>query len=152
MPTPHNSTAGAPRTNDNVLFIRAPDSGISTDNDEAVPRNVGPIHATDARDAHVEAILTAEAGRMVDAVHPVLYRRRDDAAPMAPQTLHAGFLAQDIKAAMNRNDLDFAVWGLDDPDDPMSRQHLRTDQLIPVLWAALKQTRATLAKLARNTH
>ena len=31
-------------------------------------------------------------------------------------------------------------------------QHLRPDQLIPVLWAALKQTRANLSTLTRQTH
>jgi hypothetical protein len=118
----------------------------------AVHATNGVIQTSDARDKHVERILAAEAGRMVDAVNPVLYRWRDDAKPDTPRALHAGFLAQDIKAAMNRNDLDFAAWGVDDASDPMSRQHLRPDQLIPVLWAALKQTRATLSTLTRNTH
>jgi hypothetical protein len=39
------------------------------------------------------------------------------------------------------------VWGLDNKDDPDSRQWLRPDQLMPVLWAALRETRAELAAL-----
>jgi hypothetical protein len=61
--------------------------------------------------------------------------------------LHAGFIAQEIKAAMDVAKVDFGVWGLEDPADPGSRQWLRPDQLIPVLWAALRETRAELAAL-----
>jgi hypothetical protein len=61
---------------------------------------------------------------------------------------HAGFLVQDIKRALDEAGLDFAAWGLDDKADPASRQWTRADQLIPVLWAALHETRRELAKLA----
>jgi hypothetical protein len=67
------------------------------------------------------------------------------------QRLHAGFNAQDIKSAMTSTGLDFAAWGLDDATDADSRQHLRPDQLIPVLWAALKETRAEVAALRRGS-
>lgn len=61
--------------------------------------------------------------------------------------LHAGFLAQEVKAAMDAAQVDFGVWGREDVNDPDSRQWLRPDQLIPVLWAALRETRAEVAAL-----
>jgi hypothetical protein len=42
---------------------------------------------------------------------------------------------------------DLGTWGLNEPTDPASRQWLRPDQLIPVLRAALKETRAEVAGL-----
>ncbi len=145
----------------------------------------GVIQTSDARDKIVEGTLAGIAGRMVDAVDPVVFRWRnggvriddvedDVAAPAvdiqrtpdaaarvrnrpAPratrtpgQRLHAGFLAQDIKVAMSAAGIDFAAWGLDDVSDAQSRQHLRPDQLIPVLWAALKETRAQVEKLQQG--
>lgn len=63
---------------------------------------------------------------------------------------HAGFRAQDVKAALAEAGLDFAVWGLEDIANEQSRQWIRPDQLIPVLWAALRETRAELRRLAAN--
>jgi hypothetical protein len=61
--------------------------------------------------------------------------------------VHAGFLAQDLKAAMEKAGVDFGAWGLARKDDPDSRQWTRPDQLVAVLWSALKQTRADLEEL-----
>ncbi|MGD9805868.1 MAG: DUF2793 domain-containing protein [Hyphomicrobiaceae bacterium] len=69
--------------------------------------------------------------------------------PRAGQRIHAGFLAQDVKAALDAQELDFGVWGLENKTDPESRQWLRPDQLIPLLWAALRETRAEVAALKR---
>lgn len=66
------------------------------------------------------------------------------------QRRHAGFLAQDLKAAMDSLGTDFGAWGLEDMNDPESRQWTRPDQLIPVLWAALRKTRADLSALRRE--
>lgn len=63
------------------------------------------------------------------------------------QRLHAGFVAQEVKAVLDAQAMDFGVWGLEDKTDPDSRQWLRPDQLIPVLWAALRETRAEVAAL-----
>jgi len=60
---------------------------------------------------------------------------------------HAGFIAQDVKSAMDKLGADFAVWGLEDVEDKESRQWLRPDQLIPVLWASLKDTRREMVEL-----
>ncbi|SFO34154.1 Chaperone of endosialidase [Roseovarius lutimaris] len=51
---------------------------------------------------------------------------------------HAGFLAQDVKRAMDAAGIDFGAWGIENLDATDSRQFLRPDQLIPVLWAAVR--------------
>jgi hypothetical protein len=136
----------------------------------------GTIQTSDARDKAVVGELPF-AGRMVDAIEPKLFRwkvggkavnvtgRRS--IPMNPgnpgaksittveteeserpgRRVHAGFLAQDLKAAMEKAGVDFGAWGLARKDDPDSRQWTRPDQLVAVLWSALKQTRADLEEL-----
>lgn len=90
-----------------------------------VPPDAGPDFDYDAASPNGETQVVARAG----------------------QRIHAGFLAQEVKAALDTQDLDFGVWGLEDKNDPASRQWLRPDQLIPVLWAALRETRAEIAGL-----
>lgn len=63
------------------------------------------------------------------------------------QRAHAGFIAQDVKRALDAQGLDFGVWGIEDVGNPDSRQWLRPDQLIAVLWAATKQIRAEFEAL-----
>lgn len=117
------------------------------------------------------------AGRIVDLVEPVLFRWKVggnavssgpgerqpinpgdpasknvtiDSAIVTPrpgQRIHAGFRAQDVKRALDTVQLDIAAWGLENRDDPDSRQWLRPDQLVPLLWSALRQTRSELAVL-----
>lgn len=131
----------------------------------------GTINTSDARDKDIVSDL-AFASAMVDTVEPVLYRWKvggnemrasatetmiDDDGMVVPKIdvvaspgrrLHAGFRAQDVKAAMDAVGVDFGAWGLDDKSDPDSRQWMRPDQLIPVLWQALKETRAELRALS----
>jgi hypothetical protein len=76
---------------------------------------------------------------------PDLRAAPEYATPRPGRRVHAGFLAQDVQAALAEVGVDFGGWGLDDKDDPHSRQWLRPDQLIPVLWEALRETRARLA-------
>jgi hypothetical protein len=130
----------------------------------------GTIQTSDARDKEVLGSLSF-AGAMVDEVDPVLFRWKvggnemvvdgEEPDPDAPGSMrprfvarakpgkrvHAGFLAQDLKAAMDAAGAEFAAWGLDDAADPSSRQWTRPDQLIAVLWAALKETRAEVAQI-----
>lgn len=121
-----------------------------------------------------------DAVAMVEAVEPVFYRWKNGGEtvevvsetqePLNPDNpssksqhvvktvtrsregrrLHAGFRAQDVRRALDSTGLEFAVWGLENSDDPGSRQWLRPDQLIPVLWAALRETRAELSRLATS--
>ncbi|MDC7683863.1 hypothetical protein PQU92_11280 [Asticcacaulis sp. BYS171W] len=130
----------------------------------------GTINTSDARDKIVDTggsvRLRTAAPMIVAAVDPVLFRWIDggevteptgetgaDGWPIvqtrrkAGQRLHAGLLAQDVRAALVAEGLDFGVWGLDDIDDPDSRQWLRPDQLIPVLWAAVQDVSARVKVL-----
>lgn len=66
------------------------------------------------------------------------------------ERLHAGFIAQEFKAALDEQGLDFGAWGLEDINDPDSKQWLRPDQLTAVLWAALKETRSELHCLRKG--
>jgi hypothetical protein len=102
----------------------------------------GVIQTSDAREKAVETpFASGGAIAMLEAIAPVMFRWGEAGAD---SRLHAGFLAQDVKAALDGAGLDFGVWGLDDVDNPERRQWLRPDQLIPVLWAALKATRGEL--------
>lgn len=123
----------------------------------------GTIQTSDARDkADVETFDESAAGGLVDAVAPVTFRwtcgrievrAQDqetgalDSVAHAGRRRHAGFIAQDVKAAMTAGGMDFAAWGLDDHQDADSRQWLRPDELIPVLWAAVRGLRRQVADL-----
>ncbi|MCQ8782828.1 DUF2793 domain-containing protein [Mangrovibrevibacter kandeliae] len=128
----------------------------------------GVIQTSDGRDKTVEAAIpSTDAGRLVDAVAPVTFRWKvggtevevvEDAVdgpgtaahrerPRPGRRQHAGFIAQDIRAGLETAGLDIGAWGLCDLDDPDSRQWLRPDQLVALLWAALRDTRTRLATL-----
>ncbi|KAB2854878.1 MAG: hypothetical protein F9K43_29085, partial [Bauldia sp.] len=62
--------------------------------------------------------------------------------------LHAGWLAQDVKAALDAEGIDCGAWGMNEPQDATSRQWLRPDQLVAFLWEALRQTRREMRALA----
>lgn len=74
-------------------------------------------------------------------------RYRDEAVPVAGQRLHAGWLAQEVKTALDAAGIDCGAWGLDDAADPESRQWVRPDQMVAIMWAALRETRRDLAEL-----
>jgi hypothetical protein len=144
--------------------------GDSTHRWSAVWAANGTIQTSDKRDKDLVGTI-AFAGAMVDALDPVLFKWKvggkelvasktetvmDEDGKVVPKIeeievpgarVHSGFLAQDIKAAMDAQNVDFAAWGLDDKDDPDSRQWTRPDQLVAVLWAALKETRAEVKAL-----
>ncbi len=102
----------------------------------------GVIQTSDAREKRVEAPMAGRhALAMLEAIAPVMFRWDE---PTADNRLHAGFLAQDVKAALDGAGVEFSVWGLEDPANAESRQWLRPDQLLPVLWTALKETRSEL--------
>lgn len=60
---------------------------------------------------------------------------------------HAGFGAQDIKALMDKLGIDCGLWVLDES----GKQHMRPDQLIPFLAAALAGALDRLDKLESKT-
>lgn len=132
----------------------------------------GTIQTSDIRDKDIQSrILGTTAAATVDAIEPIMFRwkvgghdvvvsdteteidqegiehKKVLLVPKAGSRLHAGFVAQEVKAAMDAANVEFGAWGLEDKNDPNSRQWIRPDQLIPVLWSALRQTRAELAAL-----
>lgn len=52
---------------------------------------------------------------------------------------HAGFFAQDVRAAMDKMQRDWGAWGLEDRAEPDSRQFIRSEELLPILWAAVAE-------------
>ncbi|ESQ78054.1 DUF2793 domain-containing protein [Asticcacaulis sp. YBE204] len=79
-----------------------------------------------------------------EAARPVGEQR---ITPRPGQRTHAGFLAQDFEVALNGLGIDFGGWGREAVDDPDSRQWIRPDQLVPVLWAALRDVQTRLTAL-----
>jgi len=60
---------------------------------------------------------------------------------------HWGFIAQEVKEAVDAAGVDFGGWVLTDKDDPDSQQALRYDQFIAPLTKALQETMAELEAL-----
>ncbi|MCQ0987557.1 tail fiber domain-containing protein [Jiella marina] len=125
----------------------------------------GTIQTSDSRDKVVDGTIDPSvAGGIIDAVEPILYRWEvggqnvertqhpdgtvtETVTPYPGERLHAGFFAQDIKAALDAEGVDFGAWGLEDKLDPDSRQFIRPDELIPLLWTELRALRARVATL-----
>jgi hypothetical protein len=167
----------APSNKFSVEGIAAPETdnayscGTGTKKWSVVYAATGTINTSDERDKIIEGDLASFAGAVVDAVSPVLYKwavggqyvEQDGEEPnpanpeiMQPRMVvrqkpgvrrHAGWRAQDIKAAMDAVGVDFGAWGLEEAADAESRQWVRPDQLSAVLWAALRETRAEVAAL-----
>lgn len=100
-------------------------------------------------DSHGNLLYPAFERQMVHAVERKRIERRPKktGVEVAGKRNHAGFIAQDFKAEMDRVGLDFGVWGLEDANDLNGRQWLRPDQQIPILWAALRETREEVKRL-----
>lgn len=152
------------------LFDNAYSIGNASFRATAIYAVNGTIQTSDLRHkTSVEPIAHDKAAAMVDAVDPITYKwnvgkniivgaegpesdlpGRPIGQPEPGKRTHAGFGAQHVRAAMLDQGMDFAAWGLDDADDPESRQWVRPDELVPILWAALKQTRAELAEIKQK--
>ena len=77
----------------------------------------------------------------VKALTPRSYRWRDGARR------HLGFIAQEVKAALDAAGVDCGLWVSDDPSRPEAAQSLRYDQLIAPLARAIRELDARLATL-----
>lgn len=139
--------------------------GDATKRFAAVYAATGTIQTSDLRDkTDVVPVGAALALSLLDAIEPVTFRWTDGACAnaagqgaasgegsaatsAAAAGRHAGFLAQDVGAALDAAGVRLGVWGLDDPAKSDSRQWLRPDQMIPILWEALRATRRDLAAL-----
>lgn len=121
--------------------------------EDAVP--VPVFEAVPCVDEAGEPVMTAsESGTLVQKTVLLPRTRKATRIEITPEPasrpgerLHAGFLAQDVKAALDAVGLDFGAWGLENVANPQSRQWLRPDQLIAVLWAATKQIHAEFEAL-----
>jgi hypothetical protein len=60
---------------------------------------------------------------------------------------HWGFIAQEVKEAVDTAGVDFGGWVLTDKDDPSSQQALRYDQFIAPLTKALQEAIAKIETL-----
>lgn len=125
----------------------------------------GTIQTSDERDKLIDgAIDPAAAGTIIDAVEPQLFRfkvggqtvetvQEEDGSvteivtPYPGERLHAGFIAQDVKDALDAAEIDCGAWGLDDKEDPESPQWIRPDELVPILWAEVRALRARVAAI-----
>jgi hypothetical protein len=66
--------------------------------------------------------------------------QRPPAIPVPGVRDHSGLIAQNVRAALDRAGIaDWAGWGLDDKDDPDSRQHLRYESFIAPLIKSVHQ-------------
>ena len=117
----------------------------------------GVIQTSDERDKQdITNIDGLFATRFVEDIDPVFFRWKngktivvdqDETETTSGTRRHAGFLAQQVQSTMEKEESFFGAWGLDNLDDTKSKQWLRPDQLIPVLWSALQQTRKELKVL-----
>lgn len=120
---------------DNVYAL-----GASAQRWSVVYAATGTINTSDAR-MKTDAEACPLGLAFIRDLKPKLYRWIDGGGdPGKPgRRLHAGLIAQDVKAALDSAGVDCAMWVLDDPEDPESAQSLRYDQFIAPLVAAVQQ-------------
>lgn len=105
----------------------------------------GVIQTSDAREkTDIQPLPQAAAAAVLDTIDAVTFRWR---ASADAKVRHAGFLAHDVARVLGANGLPIAATGRENPDDPDSRLWLRPDQLIALLWSALRATRQDIARL-----
>lgn len=81
-----------------------------------------------------------EALPLVNAIEPKTYKwkvggKKPDGTDVPGKRTHWGFMAPEIKAAVDKTGLDFGGYVKDDA----GIEHLRFDQLIPILWGAVRE-------------
>jgi len=112
----------------------------------------GTIQTSDAREK--TDISTATLGSdFIKQLRPVSYKwnvgenivtkdedgETDVVTPRPGERTHWGFIAQEVKQAVDAAGVDFGGWILTDKDDPDSTQGLRYDQFIAPLTKALQE-------------
>jgi hypothetical protein len=148
-----SSTARIIPNTDNVGYL-----GQSSERWQAVYAVNGTIQTSDRRQKTdiTEALLGSD---FVKTLKPVSYKwieggkeptgeideNEDRVFTSIPgQRTHWGFIAQDVKEAVDAAGVDFGGWLLDDKDDPDSQQALRYDQFIAPLTKALQEALAEI--------
>jgi hypothetical protein len=113
----------------------------------------GTIQTSDQR-AKTEITEASLGTEFIKALHPVSYKwieggKRDTGArdedgnyiyeSIPGERTHWGFIAQEVKQAVDVAGIDFGGWVLTDENDPDSQQALRYDQFIAPLTKALQE-------------
>jgi len=159
------------RSDGNIGFFNTPGIYPNTDNGasvgfsgnrwSAVYAVTGTIQTSDAREK-TEIVNASLGSSFVKALRPVSYKwieggkrdtgERDEDGnyiyePVPGIRTHWGFIAQEVKEAVDATGVDFGGWVLTDKEDPDSQQALRYDQFIAPLTKALQETMAELEAL-----
>ncbi len=117
----------------------------------------GTIQTSDEREK-TEITDSALGIDFIKTLHPVSYKwieggkiqvegERDTYQSVPGDRTHWGFIAQEVKQAVDAAGVDFGGWILTDKDDPDSQQALRYDQFIAPLTKALQEAIAKIETL-----
>jgi hypothetical protein len=121
----------------------------------------GTIQTSDQR-AKTEITEASLGTEFIKALHPVSYKwieggKRDTGArdedgnyiyeSIPGERTHWGFIAQEVKQAVDVAGIDFGGWVLTDENDPDSQQALRYDQFIAPLTKALQEALERIEQL-----
>lgn len=99
----------------------------------------GVVQTSDERDKTIHHRLF-NSGKMVDHVEPISFNWKED---NATEISNAGFIAQEISDAQSNLGYQLNVSGKTEE----GRFWIKPDQLLAVLWQALRETRQQLAKV-----
>jgi hypothetical protein len=85
------------------------------------------------------AVLDEDGNEIEPAVFEERVKYKNVLTPKPGTRTHWGFIAQEVKAAVDAAGVDFGGWVLTDKDDPESQQALRYDQFIAPMVKALQE-------------
>ena len=117
-------------------------------NEDGTPHMIFVPGKPEQRDADGDLIRAAQPEQTFQATHRAprmrkVTRQTEVRVSRPGKRTHWGFLAPDVKAAFDAIGMDFGGYVLADD----GTQHLRPDQLIPVLWKAVQELAAEVAEL-----
>lgn len=109
----------------------------------AVYANTSTIQTSDKNQKNNIEVLPEKYLVMMEHITPRRYKLNDGTSGR----YHPGFVAQEVKAAMDAagvDDTEFGGWCLDHDVDGNEVQMLRMEEFIPILWAKIKQLEAKI--------
>ena len=109
----------------------------------AVYANTSTIQTSDKNQKNNIEALPEKYLVMMEHITPRRYKLNDGTSGR----YHPGFVAQEVKAAMDAagvDDTEFGGWCLDHDVDGNEVQMLRMEEFIPILWAKIKQLEAKI--------
>ena len=111
--------------------------------------NTSTIQTSDEKQKNSIEPLPEKYLNMMDHIEPKRYKLNDGESGR----YHPGFVAQDVKAAMDAAsiaDTEFGGWCLDHDVDGNEIQMLRMEEFIPIMWAKIRQQETRIKKLEEN--